>query len=466
MPEDLERQLARLRHGDHLCSLYSTIEEELAVCVPFMVHGIARGECCICVCAERDVEPISQALSSAGVDLKAVCERKALEFWNVRESYLRTEEFDPNGMIDFIGRCEEKARAEAFAGLRWVGQMIWALEAGIDPQKLLEYEAKLNQYLPGSSAIALCQYDKSLFSPAIIHEVIITHPVIVIGDLVCPNPYYEPPELVLAFGDNASDERKSLRTQWWINQLTRARAAELERERVEEENKRAERELRRLAERLHGLSRQLLRVQEEERRHLARELHDEVGQLLTGLRLLLRPREQLEPDSVRDRFEQARSVVDDLLERVRGLSFDLRPAALDQLGLVPGLLALFERYSHQSGILVDFKHQGLDQRFTPDVETAAYRIVQEALTNVARHAAVAGVTVRLWASDEVLHVQVEDRGRGFDAEVALQSPHSRGLTGMNERVGLLGGRLTVESRPRCGTQVLAEIPLRLPEEER
>ena len=219
-----------------------------------------------------------------------------------------------------------------------------------------------------------------------------------------------------------------------------------------------------MIEHVKALSRRLVEIQEAERRHLARELHDEIGQLLTGLGLLLEPEADLSPEAAKTTFEQMRVIIGELLERIRGLSFDLRPTALDELGLVPALLALFERYTGQTEILIDFKHQGMARRFQPEVETAAYRIVQEALTNVARHARVAEATVRIWAtSDGIrsprLSVQIEDRGRGFDAETVLRAPKSGGLVGMQERLMLLGGHLTVESRPGGGTQIIAEIPL-------
>lgn len=210
---------------------------------------------------------------------------------------------------------------------------------------------------------------------------------------------------------------------------------------------------------LQSLSNRLFEVQETERRHLASELHDEIGQLLTGLSLLLRLEGDLPPVAYRSRFEQARALVDDLINRVRGLSFDLRPADLDQLGLLPALLSLFERYTAQTGVLVDFKHQGVEQRFPAQVETGAYRVVQEALTNAARHAGVAGVTVRLWADPDKLHLQVTDGGRGFDTDVVLQSPHSYGLLGMRERITMLGGHISVESFPGTGTTIAAELPL-------
>jgi PAS domain S-box-containing protein len=224
------------------------------------------------------------------------------------------------------------------------------------------------------------------------------------------------------------------------------------------ERKPAERIVQEYVERLQTLSRRLLQVQEAERRHLARELHDEVGQMLTGLRLLLKANGNLSGDQVKTRFDRARAIVDDLLERVRGLSFDLRPAVLDQLGLVPALVALFERYTKQTGVLVHFKHQCVEQRFASELETAVYRVIQEALTNVARHARVAGATVRLWATPDSLNTQVEDRGCGFDAEAVLDTLGSHGLKGMRERVELLGGELTIESRPGAGTQLTAELP--------
>jgi PAS domain S-box-containing protein len=210
---------------------------------------------------------------------------------------------------------------------------------------------------------------------------------------------------------------------------------------------------------LQTLSLRLLAVQETERRHLARELHDEIGQLLTGLRLLLKPNGDWPADAVKTRFDQARAIVDELLAKVRRLSFDLRPADLDQLGLLPALLAFFERFSEQTGVLVDFKHKDIDGRFAPAVETSAYRIVQEALTNVARHAGVAGAMVRVWTNANVLNLHIEDRGRGFDVTAALKDSRTSGLRGMRERAMLLGGSMTIESDASSGTALTVELPL-------
>jgi signal transduction histidine kinase len=213
-------------------------------------------------------------------------------------------------------------------------------------------------------------------------------------------------------------------------------------------------------ERLQTLSRRLVEVQERERRSIARELHDEIGQSLTGLKLILDVSLRLSNEAVKSSLREAQTLVNDLMVRVREMSLDLRPAILDDLGLLPALLWHFERYTHQTRVSVTFKQTGLEgRRFPPEVETAAYRIVQEALTNVARHAGVSEVEVWLWANPKVIGIQVADEGRGFDTEAALSAGVSSGLAGMRDRAILLGGQLLVESRLRGGTRLTAEFPV-------
>jgi PAS domain S-box-containing protein len=207
-------------------------------------------------------------------------------------------------------------------------------------------------------------------------------------------------------------------------------------------------------EQLSVVSRRLVEAQELERRELARELHDEVGQLLTGLKLML------ETAGARDarRREEMKSIVNDLMTRVRGLSMSLRPPMLDDLGLVPALLWLVEHYTSQTGVVVEFGHEGVNTRFPPAVETAAFRIAQEALTNVARHAGVKRATMVVDADAERLCVEVRDEGRGFDV-LATRGMASAGLAGMRERARLVAGRVTLESGPGEGTRVRAVLPL-------
>jgi PAS domain S-box-containing protein len=218
-------------------------------------------------------------------------------------------------------------------------------------------------------------------------------------------------------------------------------------------------EVRAGRERLKVLSKQLIQVQEVERRHIARELHDEIGQQLTGLNLLLDTIDGRPVEVALERLAEAHGLIEDLVGWVRRLSLDLRPAMLDDLGLLPALLWLFDRYTGQTGVRVNFEHEGLEQRVSEEVETAAYRIVQEALTNVARHAGVSEVTVQACVGDSMLTLHVVDRGTGFDCNGALAEPVTCGIAGMRERAMLLGGRVAVESAPGTGTRLRAEFPL-------
>ena len=146
------------------------------------------------------------------------------------------------------------------------------------------------------------------------------------------------------------------------------------------------------------------------------------------------------------------------MERVRELSLDLRPAMLDDLGLVPALLWYFERYSSQTDVRVDFNHDGLNGRLEPEIETAAFRIVQEALTNVARHARVEEVKVRMRPQNGALTLEVSDKGVGFE-ESTNGTTGTVGLAGMKERAALLGGELLVRSSPGVGAKLTARLPL-------
>jgi signal transduction histidine kinase len=218
-------------------------------------------------------------------------------------------------------------------------------------------------------------------------------------------------------------------------------------------------ELQEANQRLKALSRRLVEIQEAERRQIARELHDEVGQALTGLNILLGMSARAPGAADKVNLLDAQTMVQNLMTTVRQLSLDLRPAILDDLGLVPALLWLFDRYTTQTGVEVDFKHADVEARFATEIETAAYRIVQEALTNTARYADVTTAQVRLWTDQDKLWIRVEDQGKGFDPEAALAAGTSSGLSGMLERAALLGGDLEIYSAPREGTQITASLPL-------
>ena len=211
-------------------------------------------------------------------------------------------------------------------------------------------------------------------------------------------------------------------------------------------------------ERLRMLSRRLVALQEAERREISRELHDEVGQVLTGLMLMLEASAN-GPPHVQDAVsrQEMMRLVNELMNRVREMSMNLRPPMLDDLGLIPALLWHFDRYTIQTQVHVDFHHSGM-KRYAMEIETAAFRIIQEALTNVARHAGATEVKVEIRADRDSLAISVEDTGRGFDQHAVL-SGASSGLAGMRERAQLVGGRFRIHTEPGRGTRLTAELPL-------
>ena len=199
-------------------------------------------------------------------------------------------------------------------------------------------------------------------------------------------------------------------------------------------------------------------AQELERKRLARELHDETGQSLTSMLLALRAIEEAKtPDETREATDQLREQIVDTLHDVRRLAVELRPKALDDFGLVPALERLTTTFTEQTAIPVEFEAMLGDTRLAPAVETALYRIVQEALTNVIKHSRASGVSVLLRRKPDSVAAVIEDDGQGFDVDETRDG--GLGLIGMRERVELIDGRLAVESSSSGGTSVVAEVPL-------
>ena len=211
---------------------------------------------------------------------------------------------------------------------------------------------------------------------------------------------------------------------------------------------------------LQSLSRRLVEVQETERGYVARELHDEAGQLLTGLKFGLRvlEREAQSPEAVTRHVGELRRVVDDVLENLHRLAMHLRPATLDQLGLVAALHEYVASVKDKHALAVEFETVGFeDDRLPSPIEIALYRIVQEALTNIVRHARATQVQIILERFADRVKVTIDDNGTGFDLKQALQSGRL-GLLGMQERVEMLNGKLTIESDAGEGTILVVEVP--------
>lgn len=204
-------------------------------------------------------------------------------------------------------------------------------------------------------------------------------------------------------------------------------------------------------------------AQEAERARVARDLHDEIGQSLTSVLLGLRlVTDSLRTSDIADALahaDEVRNLVAAALDGVRQLAFELRPTVLDDMGLVPAVRRLAGDFDRRHGVRVELVLEGVadDSRFVPELETVVYRVIQEALTNVARHAHASGAVVSLAAESACLRATIRDDGVGFDPP--LGEPRSLGLAGMEERAALVGGHIEVSAAPGAGTRVALEVPI-------
>jgi len=253
------------------------------------------------------------------------------------------------------------------------------------------------------------------------------------------------------------DERMHL-----LNEFAGDIAFALDRFEQEIRRRRAEAEILETRQQLQALSTRLLEAQEQERRDIARELHDEIGQSLTLVKIKLQMALQRDANN-RLLTEECVEITSHTLEQVRTMSLNLRPPALDELGLAAALQWALDRQEGVSAWKIEFAADPLPQRLAQETETACFRVAQEALTNAARHARARKVAVRLRIVGGNLELAVEDDGCGFDQEAVRHRPANRsslGLISMKERAALAGGRLEIESLHGRGTKVRAVFPLR------
>lgn len=232
------------------------------------------------------------------------------------------------------------------------------------------------------------------------------------------------------------------------------------------ERKATEAMLRQSEVQLRALSRRVLEVQEAERRLVAIELHDQLGQSLTAIKINLQANAHLQDQEVSEQTSENIRIVDDALQQVRSLALSLRPPMLDDLGLVPALRWMAGQHSERSGFVTNLYAARLPGRLDPDIEVACFRIVQEALTNIARYARPTTVAIILSDLGSDLVLSVQDDGCGFDVDASRAKAlagKSVGVLGMEQRAGLVGGSLVIESTPGSGSTVRLRCPLRLRE---
>lgn len=228
---------------------------------------------------------------------------------------------------------------------------------------------------------------------------------------------------------------------------------------------RIDRELKQNRKQLHDLSARLLRSQEDERRRISRELHDELGQALTVMELNFNQLEKTVSRHLkqidRDRLHDTIKLIDHLEQQVRELSLELRPLMLDELGLVPTINWYVDRFRNRTGINVSTTVAEIDENVPDSMATAVFRILQESLTNILRHARADTVGIDLQNGDGLLTLTITDNGCGFNVAEVLNNPEpvqKVGLVGIRERAELLSGSFKIQSRPGSGTRLTVKIP--------
>ncbi len=263
-----------------------------------------------------------------------------------------------------------------------------------------------------------------------------------------------------------------LQKQEYLTELVFSLNNNLRRADIERQNIRLTRELEELNQsletqvtartaELRALSLRLLQIQEDERRAIARELHDQVGQMLTGLKFQLEAATAQAGPAAQEKLSEATITATDLMRHVRELTQLYRPRVLDDLGLQPALEWHAKQFQRQTGITVSLDLALPAERLPSELETVIFRITQEALTNIARHSGAKTAAISLSHEAEQLHVEISDQGKGFELAPVLERRDAIGLAGVRERIHLAGGRLEIVSQPGQGTRLNATFPLPL-----
>jgi signal transduction histidine kinase/ActR/RegA family two-component response regulator len=405
---DADRRIGRLRQGDHLCLIYDSSVEKLAALVPFLRTGLAKGERSLFLGGLPSCRAIELTLGSEGIPVGREIDRGALVVLSDRDSWLDQGRFDPNSFKDLLRRAEQQAMDDGFSGLRVTWDVAWLLEDVPGAERWIAFEAGLNAFLAGSRTAALCRYPRSRSSAALLEDVLRTHPLALLGHQVCPNAFYEPPEMVV--GHSTPDER----VDWMIAQVRRARVNE---EKLEDLSLR-------LAQKGAALER-ADRAKEELLAMLAHELRNPLGTISNAIQVLRLKGEGDETwhraiDAAERQVLHQALLVDDLLEtsRVTRGEVELHCEALDLAELVRETVEGYRDTLIHAGLELDLE--------LPDgplpVQGDRLRLSQ-ALANLLHNACKftppgGRVTVRARrAGDGRIELSVRDTGQGIAPEV-------------------------------------------------
>jgi signal transduction histidine kinase len=441
--------LEQLAPHDHLCSIYESAEEHFAVAMPFIRIGLDRGEKCVYIADGETEAVVREAMFAEGIDVEQAIAAGSLVLENEETAYLKRGSFDPEWMFTFWTEATAEAMRQGFSALRGTAETEWVLRGAPGLERWMEYESRMTRLLAHINCFALCQYNRQLVPPELVLNVIRTHPTFVYRGVVCRNMYHVPPDEFLGTSQTGREVERL---------LTSIR----EREEIEHT-------LRQQRNELHALANRLLHAQDDERRRIARMLHETTAQDLAAQKMLLarlnRTADHLN-DGERSALTESITLAAQAMTDIRTLSYLLHPPLLDEMGLLSALRWYAAGFAERSGITVDLDLPESFERQPLDTETALFRVVQESLINVHRHAGSEIARIRLRRDAKTLVLEIEDRGHGIP-NASLEHITSGGgivgvgIAGMSERIEQLGGRLEIRSSAHgmTGTTVHVWLPL-------
>jgi signal transduction histidine kinase len=419
------------------------------VAIPFIRIGLERGDKCIYIADDGTEAVVRDAMHAQGIDVERAIATDSLVLETKEGAFLKHGAFDPEWMPTFWREATAEAMQHGFAALRATGETEWVLCGAPGLERWAEYESRLTTVLADLNCFALCQYNRQLLPPEVILDVIHTHPTVIYRGVVCRNMYHVPPDEFLQANQTAREAERLLTTI---------------RERAE-----IEYTLRQQRNELRALANRLMHAQDDERRRIATMLHETTAQDLAALKMLLarlnRTADRLS-EGERHALTESMSLAEQSMTEIRTVSYLLHPPFLDEAGLLSALRWYAGGFAERSGITVDLDLPEGFERLPLDTETVLFRIVQESLTNVHRHAGSATARIRLRRDAEMLVLEIEDRGHGIP-KASLKHITSGGsgvgvgIAGMSERIEQLGGRLEVTSSDQgtTGTTVRVWLPL-------
>jgi signal transduction histidine kinase len=445
--------------GTHFCVFYQTKQDLLDILLPYIKMGLESKEYCLWVIAQTlTEEEAKRALKEVVPDLDRYLADRSLEIASSREWYLAGGTFNPKRVTAGWFEKLDQALARDYAGMRVAGDEAWLDKR--DWQRFSEYEEALDEALANHRLIVMCTYPLAPRGAAELLDVVHTHHFAVarrIGDW----EVFEAPVLRKA---KAEIKRLNEELEQRVIERTSQLAAAIENLNQEiVERKRAVVVSRRSLGALRELAARAQSVREEERAQIAREIHDELGQALTGLKmdvtwLARRLKRNGSQGSLLKKAEGMVGLIEEAIQRLRRIAAQLRPGVLDDLGLVAAVEWQIHEFQARTGIPCRVLASPLDIPLDQDRSTAMFRILQEALTNVARHAGATSVSVRLREKAGDLILEVKDSGRGI-TRGEISSPRSLGILGMRERALILGGEVRFRGAPGKGTTVTVRMPL-------